>query len=413
MSFSARCLRGAVTALNSGGRALRRLGADPPSLELEDLLRSAERRAGATELGAWPIEEPLERLLDSYRREAELTTLGRITVRELLVSVLENLLRLEAQRAANPEVERRHVGDPVFIIGLPRTGTTHLHGLLSQDPDNRAPLTWEVMYPAARGTTPAEVDAVRARTQGRLDWANRLAPEFMRIHPIAPDLPQECIAIHAQAFMGIQFHTTHNVPSFQDWFERSPQDLAYDFHRRLLQHLQAARPGDRWVLKAPGHLFSLGALLRRYPNARIVQTHRDPLRVMASMASHATVLRRAFSDNADPREIAADWTDRWARALDDFLAVRERANPKQFLDVAYESIEREPLETIERVYDFLGWPITETDRSAIERFLAANPKDKHGVHRYTLEQYGLDPAALARRFHRYCERFEIPVRVER
>ncbi len=154
------------------------------------------------------------------------------------------------------------------------------------------------------------------------------------------------------------------------------------------------------MLKAPGHLFSLGALLRRYPNARIVQTHRDPLRVMASMASHATVLRRAFSDDADPREIAADWTDRWARALDDFLAVRERANPAQFLDVAYESIECAPLETIERVYDFLGWPLADSGRAAIERFLAANPKDKHGAHRYTLEQYGLDPAALTRRFAR-------------
>jgi len=408
MSFSARCVRGAVTALNTGGRALRKLGAEPPSLELEDLLRAAERRAGASDLGVWPIEEPIERLLDSYRREAELTTLGRITVRELLVSLLENLLRLETERVANPDVERQAIADPVFIIGLPRTGTTHLHGLMSQDPDNRVPFTWEVMYPAARGTTAAEIDPVRARTQARLDWANRLAPEFMRIHPIAPDLPQECIAIHAQAFMGIQFHTTHNVRSFQDWFERDSQDLAYDFHRRLLQHLQAHRPGTRWVLKAPGHLFSLGALLRRYPNARIVQTHRDPLRVIASMASHATVLRRAFSDNADPREIAADWADRWARALDDFLAVRDRANPAQFLDVAYESIERAPLETVERVYDFLGWPLTTTARAAVERFLAANPKDKHGVHRYTLEQFGLDPATLARRFRSYSERFELP-----
>ena len=407
MSFSARCVRGAVTALNTGGRALRRLGADPPSLELDDLLRAAERRAGASDLGAWPIEEPLERLLESYRREADLTTLGRITVRELLVSLLENLLRLEAERAANPDVERQAIADPVFIIGLPRTGTTHLHGLLSQDPDNRAPLTWEVMYPAARGTTAAEIDPVRARTRSRLDWANRLAPEFVRIHPIAPDLPQECIAIHAQIFMGIQFHTTHNVPSFQDWFERDSQDLAYDFHRRLLQHLQAHRPGSRWVLKAPGHLFGLGALLRRFPNARIVQTHRDPLRAMASMASHATVLRRAFSDNADAREIAADWADRWARALDGFLAVRERAAAAQFLDIDYEAIETSPLETVERVYAFLGWPLTDRARASMAAFLGANPKDKHGAHRYTLEQFGLDRAELARRFARYCERFAI------
>ncbi len=324
MSISASCVSGAVRALNAGGRTLRRIGADPPSLEIGDLLKAARRRAGVSDLGAWPIDEPLERLLKSYRDEAELTTLGRITVRELLVSLLENLLLLEAERAGHPDIERAPVADPVFIIGLPRTGTTHLHGLVSQDPGNRAPFTWEVMYPATRGENAAGIERVRARTQSRLAWANRLAPEFVRIHPIAPDLPQECIAIHAQVFMGIQFHTTHDVRSYEDWFERGPQDLAYEFHRRLLQHLQTQRPGDRWVLKAPGHLFSLAALLRRYPNAKIVQTHRDPLRVMASMASHATVLRRAFSDRADPRQVAADWAERWARALDEFLAVRDR-----------------------------------------------------------------------------------------
>jgi hypothetical protein len=296
----------------------------------------------------------------------------------------------------------------VFIIGLPRTGTTHLHGLVSRDPQNRAPSTWEVMYPATRGVDVAGIERIRARTQSRLDWANRLAPEFVRIHPIAPDLPQECIAIHAQIFMGIQFHTTHDVRSYEDWFERDSQDLAYDFHRRLLQHLQTQRPGNRWVLKAPGHLFSLAALLRRYPNAKIVHTHRDPLRVMASMASHATVLRRAFSDDADPRRVAADWTERWSRALDDFLRVRDRAPAAQFLDIHYDDIERRPIETVERVYAFLGWPLTEAARVAMTAFLAANPKDKHGAHRYTLEQFGLDRAALATRFAGYCERFAVP-----
>jgi Sulfotransferase family len=407
MSFSQSCVSGAVSALNASGRALRRLGAEPPSLDADDLLRAARRRAGASELGAWRFEEPLDRLLKSYRDEAQLTTLGRITVRELVVSLLENLLLLEAQRRASPAIEREPVTDPVFIIGLPRTGTTHLHGLVSQDPGNRAPLTWEVMYPAARGVTADEIAPYRARAKQRLDWANRLAPEFVRIHPIGADLPQECIAMHAQIFMGIQFHTTHNVHSYEDWFEGDSQDLAYDFHRRLLQHLQASRPGNRWVLKAPGHLFSLGALLRRYPNARIVQTHRDPLRAIASMASHATVLRRAFSDSADPRQIAADWTDRWARALDDFLVVRERFPAAQFLDVSYETIEGSPIEAVERVYDFLGGPLTAAARESMSRFLAANPKDKHGAHRYTLEQFGLDRAALTRRFRSYCERFEI------
>jgi hypothetical protein len=409
MSFSSSCVSGAVRALNAGGRTLRRIGADPPSLDVDSLLKAARRRAGVSDLGPWPIDEPLDRLLKSYRDEAELTTLGRITVRELLVSLLENLLLLEAERAKHPDVEREPVADPVFIVGLPRTGTTHLHGLVSQDVENRAPFTWEVMYPATRGATAADIERVRTRTQSRLDWANRIAPEFMRIHPIAPDLPQECIAIHAQVFMGIQFHTTHDVRSYEDWFERDSQDLAYDFHRRLLQHLQTQRPGNRWVLKAPGHLFSLAALLRRYPNAKIVQTHRDPLRVMASMASHATVLRRAFSDSADPRQIAGDWAERWARALDDFLAVRDGASDAQFLDLSYDSIENAPLETVERLYDFLGRPLTDGARAAMAAFLAANPKNKHGAHRYTLEQFGLERAAQTRRFARYCERFGLRI----
>jgi hypothetical protein len=413
MSFSQNCVNGAVSALNAGGRALRRLGMAPPTLDLDSLRRAARRRAGYSDFGAWDLEEPLERLLRSYHDEAELTTLGRITVRELLVSLLDNLLRMEAERAANPAVERQRIVAPVFIVGLPRTGTTHLHGLISQDPANRAPLTWEVMYPAASVGARAEIDRVRARTATRLGWANRLAPEFMRIHPIAPDLPQECIAITAQVFMSIQFHTTHNVPSYQDWLEDASQALGFDFHRRLLQHLQAKRPGDRWVLKAPGHLFALEGLLQRYPDAKIIQTHRDPLRVMASMASHATVLRRAFSDHAEPRQIAADWTDRWARALDRFLAVRDRAPAGQFLDVSYESIEQNPLHTIEGVYDFLGWPLTREARGAINSFLTANPKNKHGVHRYTLEQFGLSRAAETARFRGYCERFGIPVRAER
>src|SRR5262245_45456607 len=428
MTFSQACVKTAVRGLNLGGRTLRRFGVERPALDADSLHRAAQSRAGLSRYGAWDFAEPLERLLKSYRDEAALTTLGRITVRELIVSLLDNLLRMEAERAANPDIERQRITAPVFIVGLPRTGTTHLHGLISEDAANRAPLTWEVMYPAAsRGDR--EIARARSQTDARLGWADRFAPEFMRIHPIAADLPQECIAITAQVFMSIQFHTTHDVPTYEDWFERAPQRLAFDFHHRFLQHQQAKTTamdggsaanagaicgaGSRWVLKAPGHLFALEGLLDRYPDARIIHTHRDPLRVMASMASHATVLRRAFSDSADPRKIAADWADRWARALEKFLAVRDRASPSQFLDINFESIENDPLGTVARVYDFLKWPLTTDARAAMQRFLDANPKNKHGVHSYTLEQFGLSRAAETIRFRNYCERFRIPVRADR
>jgi hypothetical protein len=412
MTLSRSCVRTAVRGLNLGGRTLRRFGVDAPALDADTLHRAAYARAGSSRYGSWDFAEPLERLLKSYHDEAKLTTLGRITVREYLVSLLDNLLRMESERAANAEIERQRITAPVFIVGLPRTGTTHLHGIISEDHANRAPATWEVMYPAA-GRHETDVARARAQTASRLGWADRLAPEFMAIHPIAADLPQECIAITAQVFMSIQFHTTHDVASYQNWFEGAPQTLGFEFHLRFLQHLQAKSPGDRWVLKAPGHLFALSGLLERYPDARIIHTHRDPLRVMASMASHATVLRRAFSDSAEPQRIAADWADRWARALDTFLAVRDRAPAAQFLDVSFESIERDTLGAVERVYDFLGWPLTADARTAMQRFLAANPKNKHGVHSYTLEQFGLSRAAETARFRKYCERFQIPMRTER
>ena len=409
MSFSERLFGGAVGVLNVGGKVLQRAGIEPPSLDRESLFAAARRRTGLGNAGDWAIDEPLDRLLKSYRNEARLTALGRITARELVVSLLENLFYLQRELEDAPSVADQPIEAPTFIVGLPRTGTTLLHNLLSQDPDNRVPLTSEVMYPARFPNTPEGIERARRLTASRLGWADRLAPQFKKIHPIAPDLPQECIAITALVFMSIQFHTTHDVAGYEDWFEQSSHALAYSFHRRLLQHLQARKGPERWVLKAPGHLFSLGALLAEYPDAKVVQTHRDPLRVVASMASHATVLRRAFSDDADPVQVATDWSRRWGDALELFLAVRDRSPQRQFLDVAYEDIEERPLEAVRRVYEFIGRPLTSAAESAMQRFLDANPKHKHGVHRYSLAEYGLSPQNELRRYADYCRRFDIAV----
>jgi hypothetical protein len=412
MAFSERLLGGAVGALNAGGRALNRAGINRPALSRDALYSAARKRAGLHDFGDWPFEDALDRLLSAYETESRLTTLGRISVRELVVSLLENLLYMEAERKAAPFLANETISAPVFIIGLPRTGTTLLHGLMSEDPANRVPRTWEVMYPSRFPNTAEGIANARKLTETRLGWANRLAPQFKKIHPIAPDLPQECIAITAQVFMSIQFHTTHDVASYEDWFEQDSQTLAYAFHRRLLQHLQARRPAENWVLKAPGHLFALDALLAEYPDAKIVQTHRDPLRVMASMASHATVLRQAFSDYANPEQIAADWSRRWSDALHDFLAIRDRSNPAQFLDISYDDIESQPLQTVERIYAFLDRPLTTEAERRMRAFLAANPKNKHGIHRYSLAEYGLSRNDELIRYAEYCKRFDIAVQAD-
>ncbi|MGI9257457.1 MAG: sulfotransferase, partial [Gammaproteobacteria bacterium] len=246
-----------VAALNRSGNALRRLGIDRPRLDRDSLIDAAIGRAGSESFGSWPFEEPLDRLLLAYEGEAALSTVGRLSVRELLVSLLANLIDLESERKEKPAITAQTIDAPVFITGLPRTGTTLLHGLIAQDPGVRVPMTWEVMYPAGFEYTAPEIASARRRTNARLTWANRLAPEFRRIHEIDADLPQECIAIMAQGLFSIQFHTTHNVPSYEDWFEQHGQQHAYEFHHRVLQHLQAKSPAGRWVLKAPGHLFGL------------------------------------------------------------------------------------------------------------------------------------------------------------
>lgn len=409
MTFTESLTSTAVVTLNRGGAALRRAGITSPDLGQQTLLDAAIRRAGLDDFGDWPVDELLSRLLESYEKEAKLSTVGRITVREMLVSLLENFLYLENERSTSIGIDDEKIDAPVFIVSLPRTGTTLLHGIIAQDLATRVPLTWEVMFPVGYEESEPKLQRARRRTASRLAWANRLAPEFKRTHEIAADLPQECIAIMAQGLASIQFHTTHNLPSYQDWFERHGQDLGYKFHQRILQPLQKRRGTTRWALKAPGHLFGLDALLHRYPDARVIQTHRDPVQAMGSIASYACVLRRAFSDVVDPRLVAADWCGRWADALDRSLEVRESAGADRFHDVAFDDLMTAPLETVERIYDFLGWSFTSQARSAMEAFLKARARGRHGVHKYELADYGLDHGDLSRRFAKYCEMFNVTV----
>jgi hypothetical protein len=375
MTLSEICVAGAVRALNGSGRMLGRYREHVPSLSAESLMRAARRRARLDDFGDWPIAEPLERLLESYHREARLTLVGRITVREMIVSLLESLLNLEAERAADPGVIEEPVEAPVFIVGLPRTGTTLLHGLVTEDPLNRVPLTWEVMYPAGHGNTAEGIERARRQTGARLEWANRLAPEFRRIHPIAPDLPQECIAITAPVFMSIQFHTTHNVASYQDWFERDSQRLAFDFHRRLLQHLQRQRAAQ--ALGTEGARSSVqsrpaaGTLPGRERSCRRIAIrcaswHRWPVTRPCCAGRSATAPIRARSLPTGPTAGGG----RWITSSPCATARR----PASFSTSAYEEIEARPIETVERMYEFLGWPLTGTARARMEAFLAANPK---------------------------------------
>jgi len=400
-----------LRVLDRAGAALRRAGVPLLDLDPERLQAAARRTTGLDDFGDPRFRDALGRLVDAFESEAALTTLGRLIARRDLVRLLENRLRIVAAHRRHPEIAAGAVRRPLFILGLPRTGTTILHELLAQDPANRVPMTWEVMHPwppPERGTY--ETDPRIAAVERHFAGVDRLLPGFKAMHPMGATLPQECVALTAHDFASMIFSTTHRVPRYQAWLDSTDLRWVYASHRRQLQYLQWRCPGTRWVLKSPGHLWALDALLAEYPDALIVQTHRDPLRVVASLASLVATLRSLASDAIDPHAIGAEWTVLLAAGLARATAVRAAAlpDPARVVDVQFADFVRDEIGTVRRLYAHFGWPFTAEAEARMRRFLAANPKDKHGAHRYTLAAAGLDPATERRRYAAYQERFAVP-----
>lgn len=398
-----------LRVVNAVGSALRMAGIPLLDLDPDALLARAARRTGLDDFGDDRFREPYRVLLDAFEREAELTTLGRMVARSDVTRLLENRLYMVAAHARHPEIGAGRVERPLFIIGLPRTGTTILHELLAQDPANRVPMTWEVARvhpPPARATY--ETDPRIASVDEQLAGVDRLIPDFKQMHPMGATLPQECVALTAHDFASMIFTTTHRLPSYQAWLDRADLGWVYASHRRQLQYLQWQCPAERWVLKSPGHLWALEALLAEYPDARIVQTHRDPLRVIASLASLIANLRSMASDAVDPAAIGVEWTTRLAAGLRHATAVRDaRTGGAPVFDMHFRDFIRDEIGMVRRIYDHFDFELTAEAEGRMRRFLAANPKDKHGAHRYSLADAGLDPATERARYREYQARYAI------
>lgn len=397
--------------LNVAGSGLRRLGWRWPSLAEDDLLEAAVRRAGSADFGGEEFRPGLGVLLDSLEREAELTTLGRLSCRETLLRYLENRLRLADYRARHPEVASEVIERPIFIVGLPRTGTTILFNLLSQDPANRPPLSWEVEWPVPP-PEPATYDRdPRIRDAEKLlSNLDRLIPTLPAIHEFGARLPQECVPINAHQLLSIQFHTTFHVPSYQAWLDRQSLLPSYQFHKRFLQHLQSGYMKERWVLKSPAHLPAIDEILRTYPDALIIHTHRDPARVMPSLASLCYAFRSMNSDALDPVRIGRNVIDVWSAYLQRAVDARRRHRDAsgQFFDAYFEDTLADPIGLLRKAYAHFGLELRDEAKSQMQAFLAANPRGSRGAHRYELADFDLDLGEIRQRFADYCREFDVP-----
>ncbi len=397
-----------VRLINAAGRRFLQNGFSWLHLDEKTLLDKAFKRTGLDDLGDTSFLEAFRVLLQAYKTEAGFNFLGQVCVHGDTVRTLANRLRLVADRRLYPAIADEVICRPLFITGLPRSGTTFLHALLAQDPAHRAPQVWEVMHPSP---PPEAVSYARdpriATTARELKWVDILMPEFKTVHLIDAQLPQECIAITSHDFRSYTFESMYHVPSYRAWHDGQDKRPEYEYHRHFLQHLQWRTPGKRWVLKAPSHLLALEGLLKVYPDAGIILTHRDPLKVLPSCASLTEVLRRAFSDQVDKVSLAQEVRQRWEEGAG--LAVKYRQMPgdlqERLFDVRYPDLVREPMSMVRSIYEFFNLELTPAAEAAMQRFLQANPKNKDGVHRYSLEEFRLNPHEERRRFQFYLDFF--------
>lgn len=398
---------------------VRRLNAvgNPADIGLgpEEILAEAKRRTGLSDFGDDDWREGFAVFLDALEREAKLHFVGRLLARSDVLNWLENRLRMAEARRQNPEIDRERIERPIFITGLPRTGTSILHELLGHDPRSRVPLAWEVRHPCPppeRASYDDDPRILQAEDEIRL-WCE-IVPEYDSMHELGARVPVECIQLTAHAFRSDELSGRHLVPSYAAWLAGADLVPAYAFHAQMLRLLQWRAPGERWVLKAPSHLGALGALLAVYPDARIVWTHRDPLTVMASVASILFSTAWVRSDAVDAEQVLGWFTgETCAALLAAGQAVRDAAGegPARFHDVRYAELVADPVTTIAGIYDRFDIAFGGEAEARIRRAIAARPQGRHGAHRYDFRNTGLPVEEERRRFRDYQERYGVPSEV--
>ena len=383
------------------------------SFDRERLVDDATAATGFDDFGGPTWQEGLDRLLESLAGEARLNELGVTIVASEVGAYLRTRLGIVAHRAAHPDLGERAITRPLVIVGQPRTGTTILYDLLAQDPANRAPLSWEVDLPCPPPATATyDTDARIDQCEAASEMADLVIPGFRAFHPIGARLAQECVRMTGSEFRSMIFSVQYDVPTYNRWLlDEADLAPAYRWHRTFLEHLQSGHMADRWLLKSPAHLWHVGGLLAEYPDAVVIQTHRDPLKVIASVSALAAHLRRMASDAPSLPAAAEQYRHDIFDGLERGLAARRDGvlPAEQVVDVQFTDFVAHPFATIAALYDRLGLALSAEAESRMRAFLASNPGDGGGGgSRYRWADTGLDADELREQAREYQEHFAVP-----
>ncbi len=375
------------------------------SLDRDELIGRAALAVGLDDFGDLPLHEPLDVLVESMNREAQLAGPRLAQAETMIVGALVKRLQLVNDRHRFAEIAQEVITAPLFIVGAPRTGSTHLHAMMAQVEAVRSPMFWEMNLPSPPPQRSTRLSDPRiAQIQAAVD---QMPEELLRRHPIAPVRPEQCNGLNDWSFYNFAWLATYNIPSYREWLFNADHRPAYEAHRRTLQHLQWQDPG-RWMLKYPKHLLNLDALLDTYPDAGLIWTHRDPAVVIPSVCS-LTGYMRSSSPDYDPARFGPEWAANEELVMRRGISVRDRrpGPPGRDLDIHYAELMADPVGTVEAICEHYGVPVGAASVDSVQAWIDDHPKTKHGVHEYTPETYGLTAEGLRRRFSFYIERFNI------
>jgi hypothetical protein len=386
--------------------------ADGIELNADALMNQAASSVGLDDFGPMDFVERLEVLLVALDTEAGLSPLGRISAASQLNQLLTNRLLLADLLARHPEIHDVRIDRPMVIAGLPRTGTTHLHNLISADPALRSLPYWESLQPvplpdeAALADTPE--DPRLARTEGSLAMLDQVMPHFRRMHEMTTWHVHEEIQLLAVDFSTMLFETMAPMPTWREYYLAHDQRPHYEYMKTLLKACQWLRGGERWILKSPQHLEQFGPLIDTFPDATVLVTHRDPVSVMVSMGTMIAYSARTSLAPVDPAAIAGYWADRLETMLNAALRDRELLPATQSMDIRFDQFMADDLGTVRRIYELAGQPLPPASEAALADYVASHQRDRHGKVVYEPDALGLDVGARRAAMRAYSERFAIP-----
>ena len=368
----------------------------------DELIGEAIEQTGYDDFGDLPYREGLEILLTTYDRHVA-DPKGRQRCRDRVLSQLATRLKLENAFNTIDGWQDQEITAPVFVTGLPRSGTSALLNLLEAAPENRGLLQWEAQFPDPwPGSKPGDKDP-------RYDFLAKALEElwdseFSKIHFIDADTPEECVLLHAFAFHGVQLGFEIVLEPYHSWLLSQDLEPLYRFQKKVMQLLNWRSPGRQWMLKAPAHMFGIDAILDVFPDARFVWCHRDPQKVVPSINSMNKVVQGMYMgdySHLDMGEIGRNVMEWYALSLEKGLAMRCTLPPALFLDCSQQQFVDDPMGVIERVYSTFDMTLSADSRAVLQAHVNANPKGKHGSHVYTLEEFGLTREMIEERFSFY------------